>query len=445
MNSRTNETQLSIARTCPVSTASFSSDVRPLNELGFADFYCGEGHDIFDTIRHYSVWWRHALQRGFDIYEMPMYSAPSTRVAVRRPGMSQPTGGLINFASYNYLGLSYREEVVDAAIRALRKYGLGSGGVPLLSGTTDLHEQLAVEIADFLGEQSALLFSTCYGANLSAVAGLMRPGDTVFADQFSHASLVDGISLSGIKPRFFRHNDSADLEKKLSRSNGRKLVVVEGVYSMDGDTGDLVKIAGVCQRHGARILVDEAHSAFVFGANGRGVTEQLGLCGDIDILMGTTSKALGGLGGYIAGRRELIDYLRAFGRPRIFSGALPPTIVAGLLEALKIVRSEPELRSRLWKNVTLMRKYLTEGGIDTGHSNSQIIPIMVRDEDRAFEIAKELFEEGVYICPIAYPAVAKNQSRLRMTISADHSSEEITRGAQVIISAFERYNLVVSK
>ena len=210
---------------------------------------------------------------------------------------------------------------------------------------------------------------------------------------------------------------------------------------MDGDTGDLGAILDVCRHHGARMLVDEAHSAFVFGQNGRGACEQLGLCKEVDIVMGTVSKALGGLGGYIAGSLDLIDYLRAYSRPRIFSGALPPPIVAGLLEALKIVKREPKLRLKLWKNVSLTRRRLREGGLDTGYSNSQVIRIMVRDEEMAFEIAKELFDKGIYICPIAYPTVAKNQSRLRMAISAQHSVDEIERGARAIVTIFRRRNI----
>ena len=414
---------------------------RPLNEYSLADFYAGKGNDPFEMIAPFGEWWDDALERGYYLYGMPLTTAPATRVAVQNPKRARIAENLINFASYNYLGLSYRPEVIEAAVSAVGHYGIGAGGGPLLSGTTDLHERLANDLASFMGQASALLFSSGYSANLSIIDGLMRPGDTVLADQIAHASLVDGIRLAGIRPRFFRHNDAADLGRKLSRSKGKKLVIVEGVYSMDGDTAPLNEIVEACRCHGARILIDEAHSAFLYGPNGRGVAEDLGVHEDMDIIMGTTSKTLGGIGGYVTGSYDLINYLRAYARPRIFSGGLPPAVVAGLLKSLEIIRTEPELRTRLWRNATLMRERLNEAGVDTGTSTSQVIPIMVRDEVKTFAITEELFDHGVYICPINYPAVAKNKTRLRMTVSAGHSEAEIEEGARVVISALRKYGV----
>ena len=426
-------------RQTPVEVAETGQRPRPLSEYGFADFYSNSGHDPLEHLGPYGVWWQDALDRGYYLYGMPMQSAPSTRVAVQNPKWIRTAQHLINFASYNYLGLSYRTEVIDAAVNAAQHYGLGSGGVPVLCGTTDLHEQLANDIAAFMGKPSALLFSSGYSANLGTIAGLMRPGDTILADQLAHASIVDGIRLSGVRPRFFRHNEIADLERKLGKSKGKKLVIVEGVYSMDGDTGVLKDIVEVCRQHGARIMVDEAHSVFLYGKNGRGVAEHLGVYEDIDIVMGTLSKSLGGIGGFVAGSWGLIEYLRAFATPRMFSGGLPPAIVAGLIRALSIVRDEPELRAQLWSNTVLMRKRLLEVGVDMGRSTSHIIPIMIGDEAAAFAITEALFETGVYINPINYPAVAKNRSRLRMAITAGHSEEEIEEGARIVITVLDKY------
>ena len=242
-----------------------------------------------------------------------------------------------------------------------------------------------------------------------------------------------------VGPRFFRHNDADDLERKLRNSKGRKLVVAEGVYSMEGDIGALDDIVLACRRHGARLLVDEAHSVFVYGPHGRGVAEHLGVYEDVDIVVGTMSKTLGGIGGFIAGSRDLVNYLRFYARTHIFSGGLPPAVVAGLIEALAIVRNEPQIRRRLWNNVALMREGLQEGGVDTGRSTSQVISIMIRDDAVALEIAEELFDRGVYIHPIFYPAVAKNQSRLRMSITAGHSEAEIEEGARIVISVLDKY------
>ena len=291
-----------------------------------------------------------------------------------------------------------------------------------------------------MGRSAVLLFPTGYSANIGIIDGLMRSSDTILADQLAHASIVDGVRLTGIRPRFFRHNDAADLERKFARSRGRKLVAVEGVYSMEGDIGALNDIVDVCRRHGARIFIDEAHSCFLYGANGRGVAEHLGVSEDIDIVMGTTSKALGGLGGFVSGSCELIDYLRFYARPHMFSGGLPPAIGGGLIQALAIVRDEPQLRAKLWSNVALMRERLREAGVDTGRSTSQVIPIMIRGEEaNRIAIAEELFERGVYIHPVFFPAVAKNQARLRMAISAGHSEAEIEEGAQTMIAVLKKH------
>ena len=368
-----------------------------------------------------------------------MHTAPATRVAVQHPRKTRPNESLINFASYNYLGLSYRKEVVNAAVSAMQRYGLGSMGSPRLSGMMDVHKQLEHDLACFMGRQDALLFPTGYGANLGVIAGLMRPGDTIVADQLAHASIVAGIQLAGIRPRFFRHNDAADLDRKLHWSTGKKLVAVEGVYSMEGDTGALKEIVDVCRRRGARILIDEAHSAFLYGPSGRGLAEHLGVHDDMDIIMGTTSKSLGGSGGFIAGSWELIEYLRGYGTSWAFSGAIPPAIVAGLLTSLEIVRTEPHLRAKLWANTALMRELLHAEGVDTGCSTSQVITIMIGHDWEIYAIAEELFEQGVYISPIRYPAVAESRSRFRMAISAGHSKSEIEEGARIIVSVLRKY------
>ena len=413
--------------------------VKPLREYRIPDFYSGPGEDPFGILEPWEQWWRDALERGYYLYGMPLKSAPATRVAVHNTKSARTAGGLINFASYNYLGLSYRKEVVNAAVNALERYGLGTGGAPVLCGTTDLHEQLAGDLAKFLGKPAALLFPTGFSANLGIIAGLMRPGDTVLADQRAHSSIVDGIRLAGIRPRFFRHNDAADLARKLRKSSGKKLVVVEGVYSMDGDAANLHEIVGVCRRHAVRIMIDEAHSLFVYGHNGRGVAEQAGVCEEMDIVMGTLSKTLGGMGGFVAGSWRFIEYLRVFANSRMFSGSLPPAMVAGVLKALDIVRGEPQLRAKLWRNTRLMRGYLDDAGINTGNSSSQIIPIMVGDYESAFAITEDLLDKGVYINPINYPAVAQNKSRLRMSITAEHGEADLEEGAQAIASVLAKH------
>lgn len=410
-------------------------------EYDYTNFYFGAGSDAFALLEPFDDWWREVKPAGYYLYELPLHTAPGTRVDVEDTKTGEVRRDLVNFASYNYLGLSYRPEVKQAIKDAVEVYGGGSSGSPILSGTTALHRQFAEEIADFKGTEAAMIFPTGYSANVGTIAGLMRSGDLIVADQYAHASIVDGMILSKAKSRFFRHNRADDLDRKLKGFDGKKLVIVEGVYSMDGDTPPLAELVEVCQKHGARLMIDEAHSAFVFGESGKGVAEDQGLDDAIDIHLGTFSKSLGGQGGYIAGSAQLINYLRGFSRSRFFSCALSPVVVAGLRKALELARNEPELRTRLFDNVAYMQKLLADGEVPMGDSTSQVIPIMVRDDARVFQMGEELFREGVFINPVKYPAVGKHKSRFRMSISAAHTKEDLEEGAEKIIKVLRRYDV----
>jgi 8-amino-7-oxononanoate synthase len=416
-------------------------ETRPAMQYDYTNFYFGAGDDAFALLDPFDQWWTEVEPEGYYQYEAPLQSAPTTRVSVLDKKTGEVRHGLINFASYNYLGLSYRPEVKEAIKRAVDVYGGGSSGSPILSGTTALHTELAEAVARFKGKEAASIFPTGYSANVGTIAGLMRSGDLIVADQWAHASIVDGMVLSKATSRFFRHNNLEDLEKKLSGFNGKKLVVVEGVYSMDGDLPPLKEICRISKKHGARVMIDEAHSAFVFGANGRGVVEELGLEDEVDIHLGTFSKSLGGQGGYTAGSLKLINYLRGFSRSRFFSCALAPTVVAGILEALRLSVAEPELRARLWHNVRFMKQKLDAAGVPTGESVSQVIPIMVRDDARVFQMGEALLRAGVFINPIKYPAVPKHKSRFRMSISAAHTEQDLSEGADIIAGVLREYGV----
>jgi 8-amino-7-oxononanoate synthase len=420
------------------SPARFSAKV---SDYDYSNFYSGVGDDPFDILDPFDDWYREAGPAGYYLFGQPMQTAPRGRVDVVETKNSTRLENLINFASYNYLGLSYHPEVVEASIAATRKYGCGASGSPILSGTFDLHEELTAKVAAFKQKESALVFATGYSANLGIISGLMRAGDLVVADQWVHASIVDAIILSKAKARFFRHNNVEDLDRKLAGFPGKKLVVVEGVYSMDGDVARLPEIVDVAKKHGARIMIDEAHSAFLFGEHGRGVVEQFDLEDEVDIHMGTFSKSLGGMGGYVVGSRPLTMYLKGFARSRVFSCALAPGVVAGLIKALEIARSHPELRQQLWSNVAFMQEQLRQAGVDIGASASQVIPIMVRDDVRIFQIAEELIHEGVYLNPVRYPAVGKHRSRFRISISAAHTEDQLREGAEIITRVLKRNGL----
>lgn len=410
-------------------------------QYDYTNFYFGSGDDAFAMLEPFSEWWAESHPAGYYLYGLPMQGAPKTRVDIRDTKTGEIRHDLLNFASYNYLGLSYRPEVKEAVIEATHLYGNGASGSPVLSGSMEVHHQLAERLAVFKGKEAVLIFPTGYSANLGVIAGLMRSGDLIVADQYAHASVVDGMILSKANSRFFRHNKVEDLERKLKRFNGKKLVIVEGVYSMDGDIAVLPEILEVSKRHGARVLIDEAHSTFIYGETGRGVAEHFGLDDEVDIHIGTFSKSLGGQGGFVAGSKALIDYLRGFSRSRFFSCGISPVVTAGILKALEIFEAEPELRQRLWANVEHMHSLLNEGGVPVGNSQSQVVPILVNDDARVFEIGEALMRDGLYINPVQYPAVPKHKSRFRMSISAAHSPEELEQGASIITRVLERYGI----
>ncbi len=400
-------------------------------EYDYSNFYYGAGDDPLNLLGPFNEWYQEALPNGYYLYSEPLQTAPSTRVQVR----DRKTGeirDLINMASYNYLGISYRDEVKQAAIEAIQKYGLGASGSPILSGTFELHKELENEVAAFKDKEAAILFPTGYSANVGFISAIMRSGDTILLDQYSHASIVDGAILAKSNTVFFRHNNPLDLERKLGRTKGKKLVVVEGVYSMDGDVCVLPDIVEVAKRHGARILIDEAHSTFLFGPNGRGVAEHFGLDSEIDFHLGTFSKSLGGQGGFVCGTRGLVEYVNAFGRSRFFSCNLAPTLAAGLLAGLRIVAAEPQLRTRLWSNVAFLRRRFAEEGIDIGKSNSQVMPVMVNNDAKVFTVAEKIQSRGLFLNPVTYPAVPKHKSRLRISVSAAHTEEELESAVQAI-------------
>lgn len=404
-------------------------------------FRSGEGRDLFDIHGHFSRWVEQARPGGYHLYDLTAKSAPGREIQLARPGFEQP---LINLASYNYLGLAQHPRVIEAASQCLARYGLGAAGSPYLSGALHVHEELERELARFKGVESVLLFPTGYSANVGAIAALVGPGDNVVTDILAHASIFDGCVLSRAKLSLFRHNDVRSLERKLEACSerGRTLVIVEGVYSMDGDVAPLREIAGLCKQFGARLLVDEAHSAFIYGQNGRGLAEHCRVDDQVDVHLGTLSKSLGGMGGYVAGSTELITYLRPYARSQVFSCALAPAVAGGVLEALRIAAAEPERRERLWANVEVLRGALRERGVDTGESTSQVIPIMINDDNRVFAVAEQLMAEGIYLNPIRYPAVKRNRSRLRVSVSAIHEPEDLLWAAERIAEVLRRLEVI---
>jgi 8-amino-7-oxononanoate synthase len=343
------------------------------------------------------------------------------------PRVSLNGRSVLLLCSNNYLGLATDERVQRAAREALDRYGAGATGSRLISGNLEPYQLLERQLADFKGTEAALVFTSGYQANVGTVSALVESGDAVFSDALNHASLIDGSRLSRAEVLVYRHRDAEDLEVKLrSRAAARrKLILTESVFSMDGDLAPLEDIVSLANKYGALVMVDEAHATGVFGATGAGLLEALGLQQRVDIQMGTFSKALGSLGGYIAGSRELIEFLIHRARSFIFSTGLPPAVVAASAEAMRIVRQESERRQALWRNVRQFRQGIERLGYSLGPTESQIFPILLYDDRRTMSACRYLLRRGLFVQGIRPPTVPPGTARLRLSPMATHTAAEI--------------------
>ncbi|MBU1062249.1 MAG: aminotransferase class I/II-fold pyridoxal phosphate-dependent enzyme [Candidatus Omnitrophica bacterium] len=351
---------------------------------------------------------------------------------------------MIMLGSNNYLGLTSHPKVKEAAIKAVKKYGVGSGGVRMLSGTFRLHEELEREIAEFKGTESSVIFNTGFMTNLGSIISLVDKNTVVINDEKNHASIVDGSVFSRAQIRVFLHNDMQYLEKILSSypNTQDKLIIVDSVYSMDGDIANLPDIYRLARKYKARIMIDEAHASGVLGMTGRGAPEYFNMIGTIDIVMGTLSKALGGLGGFIASTEKLVTYLKHVSREFIFSTSLPPAIVAGNIAAIKVIRKEPHLIRQLWRNIRYMKEELEDLGYDTGNSESAIIPVLIWNEIKTYKMAHLLDKAGIFVNPVVFPAVKESESRLRVSIMALHSLEDLDRALEAFKKAGRKLGII---
>lgn len=350
---------------------------------------------------------------------------------------------VVMIGSNNYLGLTTDPRVRQAAIEAIQHYGTSVTGSRFLNGTLELHLELDRRLAKFVGKEAALVFPTGYQTNVGTISALVQKGDYVILDKDAHACIVDGAFLSRGELRRFKHNDVEDLEltlKKIPEDAG-KLVIVDGVYSMGGDIAPLPEIAKICQKYGARFMVDDAHGIGVTGG-GRGTAHHYGLTDEVDLIMGTFSKSFAGIGGFIAGSADVVHYIQHHARALIFSAALPASLVASVTKALDIIETEPERVERLWENANYMRTELKKLGYDTGASNTPIIPIMVRDQYRTVLAWHAMIEEGVYTNPVIPPGVPPNASLLRTSYMATHKREHLDRALAAFKVVGERLDLI---
>ena len=346
----------------------------------------------------------------------------------------------ILLASNSYLGLSVDPRVVEAAGRALGKYGTGSGGSRLVSGSTDLHRELEERIASFKSADAAILFSSGYLANIGTISSLIGEGDMVYSDELNHASIIDGCRLSRADIRIYRHLDSGHLESQLSSDRNRKgkrLIVTDTVFSMDGDLARLPRLVELSESFGCMLMVDEAHATGVLGERGSGATEHFGVEDEVPIVMGTLSKAIGSLGGYIAGSQELIDFIRNRVRSYIFDTSLPAASLAASIAAIDIIENEPGRREHLWRLIKMFKSGIGDIGLTVLPSDSAIVPVLVGGAGPALEFASALRENGVYTPAVRPPSVPEGMCRIRATLMAGHTEEHVEIALRAFKSAFE--------
>jgi len=338
------------------------------------------------------------------------------------------------FGSNSYLGLTNHPKLKEAAQHAVRQYGTGCAGSRFLNGTLRIHIELEEALADYLNKEAVLLYSTGFQANLGAIAPIAGRNDYIFIDEMVHASIIDGTRLSFGKVMKYRHNDMQSLEQQLIRAegSGSKIIITDGIFSMEGDIADLPGITRLAEKYDATIIVDDAHAVGVIGSNGKGTGDHFGLQHKMDMIVGTFSKSLASLGGFVAADRDMINYLKHNSRALIFSASMTPASAASALAALEIIRQEPERIDKLWKNTHYAMAKLKSAGFELGHTQSPILPIYLRDDLKTFQFARMMAEDGVFVNPVVSPAVRSSDSLIRFSLMATHSFEQIDRAVEIM-------------
>ncbi len=390
----------------------------------FNDFNEDADRNNFTINRRYSL---NGAETERDVFD------PSVNRVVR----------MVNFGSNDYLNMSQHPLVIDAAMRALETYGAGSGSSCVTTGRTKVKSDLEDEIADTFRFEKALVFPTGFMTNTGVLSGLLRSNDVAIVDMFSHASIMDGVESRN--KLFFRHNDMRSLESAMVRANGQyanKIVVVDGVYSMDGDIANLPEISGLCKKYGCKLMVDEAHAFGVIGKNGLGMTDHFNMPAEtIDILVGTLSKSIGSTGGFVTGKKELINYLRFASRPYFFTTAPFIPAMAAALESIRVIRSDKQRRENLWANIHYFKSKILEGGFNVGTAETAIFPIIIGNHNLVMNAARIMGANGVLAIGVPYPAVSRKQTRIRMIVTAEMTKAHLDKGYKELCNAIEQSKL----
>lgn len=398
-------------------------------KLSLSNFLAGESNDPLEAPASFTNWMRVGAW-AVELYEPELLATADARTVISYGGRPRP---VINLCSYNYLGLANHPAVLAAAHDALRTHGLGACGSPMLSGMTDLHRELERRVARFLRREDAMLFNSGFGGALGTISGLLRKTDVAILDNRSHLSLRDGAVLSRCRTEKFEHNDPASLDAALARNTGRRqLVIIEGIYSMDGDFGNLKELIAVSESHGASVFIDEAHSMLACGEHGRGAAEKFKVEDSVPLVYGTFSKAFGALGGFVAGSKETLQYLRFYAHPYVYSCALPPVVIAAILKALELGTTQPELRAQLWENADYFHAQLQSLGFDTGASTTYVMPIIIGDRERMYRMGHELRRRGLWVAPVDYPAVPQSRICFRACVTAKHTRADLDEALNIL-------------
>ena len=391
------------------------------------------------------------LQKKLDRYQEPQKAkAAGIYPYFRAISSEQDPEVIINgnkvlmFGSNCYTGLVNDPRIKEAAIEATRKYGTGCAGSPFLNGTLDLHKQLEARIAEYIGKEDVMIYSTGFGVNLGVVSALTGREDYILWDEQDHASIIEGRRLSFSQSLKYKHNDMASLEQQLRKCEPDKvkLIVTDGVFSMEGDVANLPEIVRLAKQYDASVMVDEAHSIGVFGKGGRGVCDHFGVTKDVDLVMGTFSKSFASLGGFIATDKEITNFLRHHSRSYIFTASITPASTAAALKAIDIMEAEPERQENLWKLTDLALKGFRELGIEIGNTSTPIIPLYIRDNFKTFKVTTELFNEGIFVNPVVSPAVAPHDTLIRFSLMATHTKEQVERAIETIGRVFRANGII---
>lgn len=391
------------------------------------------------------------MQEKLSVYDAPQKAkAAGIYPYFRAISSEQNTEVLMNgkkvlmFGSNSYMGLTNHPKVIEAAVEATRKYGTGLAGSPFLNGTLDIHKELEAKIANYVGKEDAMIYSTGFGVNLGVVSTLTGREDYIILDEQDHASIIEGRRLSFSNYLKYRHNDMTSLETQLKKCDPDKvkLIVTDGVFSMEGDVANLPEIVRLAKQYNATVMVDEAHGIGVFGEGGRGTCNHFGVTDDVDLIMGTFSKSFASLGGFIATDKVITNFLRHHSRSYIFTASITPASTAAASAALDIMLAEPERQEHLWKLTNYALENFREMGCEIGHTSTPIIPLFIRDDYKTFRVTRDLLDEGVFVNPVVSPAVAPHDTLIRYSLMATHTKEQVTRSLVAIEKVFRKYDLL---